>query len=160
MTDAIVALTVGARILTANGYAVVTELERHGVRLRFSTGDVRSINYTQIEARTVGDHVQAVHSSLYPWWEQLEVAVRQAALFKQECVLEARTGYRFGLPELAQPGEPFFPFGDQFGLSLAARYKAMSKVVSFERSVDREVMRRVYDGELTSHRIAQRTLQR
>ena len=160
MTDAIVALTVGARILTADGYAVVTELERHGARLRFSTGDVRSVNYIQIEARTVGDDVQAVHSSLYPWWEQLEVAVRRAALFKQECVLEARTGYRFGLPELAQPGEPFFPFGDTFGLSLAARYKAMSKVVSFERSVDREVMRRVYDGELASHRIAQRTLQR
>ena len=115
VTDAVVALTVGARVLTADGYAVVTELERHGVRLRFSTGDVRSVNYTQVEARTVGDHVQAVHSSLYPWWEQLEVAVRRAALFKQECVLEARTGYRFGLPELAQPGEPFCPLVTRSG---------------------------------------------
>jgi len=159
LTDAIVVLTVGARILTADGYAVVTQLERHGVRLRFSTGAVRSVSYTQIEARTVGDDVQSVHSSLSPWWEQLELAVQHKALFKQECVLEARTGFRFGLRELAQPGEPFSPFGDEFGLSLTARYKAMSKVVSFERSVDRAVMRRVYDGELKSHRIALRTLQ-
>ena len=36
----------------------------------------------------------------------------------------------------------------------------MSKVVSFERSVDRVIMRRVYEGELKSHRIAPRTLQR
>jgi hypothetical protein len=143
VTDAIVALTVGARILTADGYAVVTELERHGVRLRFSTGDVRSINYTQIEARTVGDHVQAVHSSLYPWWEQLEVAVRHAALFKQECVRRSPHRLPLRAAELAQPGEPFFPFGTSFGLKPGRAVQGDEQVVSFERSVDREVMRRV-----------------
>lgn len=161
MSDPAVPLTLGSRILTADGYAVVTDLERHGARLRFSTGEDRSVAFTQLQARAVGeDGPQAVHASLFPWWPQLEESVRREALFKQECVLEARTGFRFGLRELAQPGEPFYPFGDDFGLSLAARYREMSKVVSFERSVDRAVMRRVYDGELQDHRIAPRTLQR
>lgn len=161
MSHPAVPLTLGSRILTADGYAVVTDLERHGVRLRFSTGEDRSVTFTQLQARAVGeDGPQAVHASLFPWWTKLEESVRREALFKQECVLEARTGFRFGLRELAQPGEPFYPFGDDFGLSLAARYREMSKVISFERSVDRAVMRRVYDGELQDHRIAPRTLQR
>lgn len=161
MRDAAIPVTVGSRILTADGYAVVTDLERHGARLRFSTGEDRSVTFTQLQARSVGDDgPQTVHVSLFPWWLQLEDSVRREALFKQECVLEARTGFRFGLRELAQPGEPFYPFGDDFGLSLAARYREMSKVVSFERFTDRAVMRRVYDGELQDHRIAPQTLQR
>ena len=161
MTDNVVPLMLGSRILTADGYAVVVQLERHGVRLRFSTGPERSIAYSQLDVRSVGeDGIQAVHASLFPWWQQLELAVQHEALFKQECVLECRTGFRFGLIELAQEGEPFYPFGPEFGLSLRARYAAMSKVVSFERSVDRVIMRRVYEGELKSHRIAPRTLQR
>ncbi|MEI2700570.1 MAG: transposase [Microthrixaceae bacterium] len=161
MTDNVVPLMVGARILTADGYAVVVRLERHGVRLRFSTGPERSIAFSQLDVRSVSEHgIQAVHASLFPWWQQLELAVQHEALFKQECVLECRTGFRYGLIELAQEGEPFYPFGPEFGLSLRARYAAMSKVVSFERSVDRVIMRRVYEGELKSHRIAPRTLQR
>ncbi|MGL5824627.1 MAG: hypothetical protein ACRCYU_07300, partial [Nocardioides sp.] len=161
MSSAAVPLTVGARILTAEGHAVVTQIERHGVLLRFAIGPVRSVSYTQLEARAVGqDGVQALHSSLLPWWDQLPPQVQHEAGFKQECVAEARSGYRYGLAELAQPGEPFYPFGEGFGLSLAARYRAMSKVVSFERSVERGIMRRVYDGELKSYRVAPRTLQR
>jgi len=161
VTDNVVPLMLGSRILTADGYAVVVQLERHGVRLRFSTGPERSIAYSQLDVRSVGeDGIQAVHASLFPWWQQLELAAQHEALFKQECVLECRTGFRYGLAELAQEGEPFHPFGPEFGLSLRARYAAMSKVVSFERSVDRVIMRRVYEGELKSHRIAPRTLQR
>lgn len=161
MTDNVVRLVVGTRVLTADGYAVVIRLERHGVRLRFSTGPERSIAYSQLDVRSLGeDGIQAVHASLFPWWQQLELAVQHEALFKQECVLECRTGFRYGLAELAQEGEPFYPFGPDFGFSLRARYAAMSRVVSFERSVDRVIMRRVYEGELKSHRIAPRTLQR
>src|SRR5699024_8533289 len=42
----------------------------------------------------------------FPVWAQIEEEERREALFKQECVLEARTGFCFGLRELAQPGEP------------------------------------------------------
>ena len=55
MSDPAVPLTLGSRILTADGYAVVTDLERHGVRLRFSTGEDRSVTFTQLQARAVGD---------------------------------------------------------------------------------------------------------
>ena len=79
MSDPAVPLTLGSRILTADGYAVVTDLERHGVRLRFSTGEDRSVTFTQLQARAVGDDgPQAVHASLFPWWPQLEEAVRRA----------------------------------------------------------------------------------
>ena len=104
MTDAVVALTVGSRILTADGFAVIVALERHGVRLRFSTGPERSVAYSQLDARSVGeDGTQAVHASLFPWWQQLTLAIQHEALFKQECVLEARTGY-LGFVKFSGPG--------------------------------------------------------
>ena len=60
MTDNVVPLMLGSRILTADGYAVVVQLERHGVRLRFSTGPERSIAYSQLDVRSVGeDGIQA-----------------------------------------------------------------------------------------------------
>lgn len=93
-------MSVGARILTADGYAVVVALERHGVRLRLSSGPERSVAYTQLTARAINsDGPQALHASLFPWWQQLKPAIQQEAHFKQECVLEARSGFRYGLPE-------------------------------------------------------------
>ncbi|WP_109472768.1 DDE-type integrase/transposase/recombinase [Ornithinimicrobium cavernae] len=155
-----VELSNGDRVMTDRGPAVVTRLGRHDVDLSDSLGSVRSVPFTQLTARSLtAEGVQAEHSSLVPWWHQLPDEARKLALFKQECVLEARTGFRHGLPELAQPGEPFFPFGDGYGVSLTRRYENMAEVISFERTADRDVMRRVYDGELQDGRIGARTLQ-
>lgn len=161
MANAIVELAVGSRILTSRGIAIVTQLDRHGVHLKDATGQPYFTAYSQLAAREITESgVQTLHSSLMPWFAQFPPEVQDAALFRQQCVLEARTGFREGLAELAQPGEPFWPFGDSYGVSLTERYKAMSRVVSFERTVDRTIMQRVYDGEIKSPLISARTFQR
>lgn len=107
MASATVELHVGARILTNRGVAVITELDRHGVHLKDFTGHTYFTAFTQLEAREItAKGVQGLHASLLPWFAQLPEDVQAAALFRQECVMEVETGYRSGLAELAQPGEP------------------------------------------------------
>lgn len=159
MGRATVEVTVGARILTNRGVAVITELDRHGAHLKDSTGHTYFTAFTELKAREVSDSgIQTLHSSLVPWFAQLPPDVQAVALFRQQCILEVRTGFREGIAELAQPGEPFWPFGDSYGISLTKRYEAMSRLVSFERTVDRTVMQRVYDGEIQDPSITGRAM--
>ena len=59
--------------------------------------------FTELDAREVSDSgVQLLHSSLLPWFIQLPADVQATALFRLQCILEVRTGYREGLAELAQ----------------------------------------------------------
>lgn len=156
-----VELHAGARILTNHGLLLVMHLERHGARVQDALGVMSSIFYDAVIAAQVGDGaVQAVHSSLEPWWSGLTVDTRANALFRQEVVLEVLTGYRDGHPELAYDGEPFFPFGTGYGTSIRQRCDAMAEQVSFERSVDRAVMRRVREAELVTGRMARQSIQR
>ncbi|MGO0578247.1 hypothetical protein [Ornithinimicrobium panacihumi] len=149
----------GTRVLTERGPALVIAVGRHEVDLRDATGSTITIPFSQLAVRSMTARgVQAEHVSLLPWWHTISEAAREKALFKLECVLEARTGYRHGLSELAQPGEPFYPFGDTYGVALTARYEAMAKVVTFERHADRQIMRRVYEGELRSGAIKARAM--
>lgn len=159
MARATVEISVGTRILTNRGVAVVVELDRYGAHLKDSTGHTYFTAFTEVEAREVSDSgVQTLHSSLMPWFAQLPPDVQAAALFRQQCILEVRTGYREGMAELAQPGEPFWPFGESYGVSLTKRYNAMSRLVSFERTVDRTIMQRVYDGEIQNPSISGRAM--
>ena len=159
MARATVEISVGTRILTNRGVAVVVELDRHGAHLKDSTGHTYFTAFTELEAREVSDKgVQTLHSSLMPWFVQLPPDVQAAALFRQQCILEVRTSYREGMAELAQPGEPFWPFGESYGVSLTERYTAMSRLVSFERTVDRTIMQRVYDGEIKKPSITGRAM--
>jgi len=159
MARATVDIHVGTRILTNRGVAVVVEIDRHGAHLKNSTGHTYFTAFTELDAREVSDDgVQTLHSSLLPWFAQLAPDVQAAALFRQQCVQEVRTAYREGMAELAQPGEPFWPFGESYGVSLTERYKAMSRLVSFERSVDRTVMQRVYDGEIQDPSVSGRAM--
>ena len=154
-----VELHAGARILTNHGLLLVMHLEHHGVRVQDALGVKSSISYDALIAAQVGDGgVQAVHSSLEPWWSGLTVDTRANALFRQEVVLEVLTGYRDGHPELAQDGEPFFPFGTGYGTSIRQRCEAMAEQVSFERSVDRAVMRRVREAELVTGRVHRQSI--
>ena len=126
MARATVEISVGIRILTNRGVAVVVELDRHGAQLKDSTGHTYFTAFTELEAREVSDKgVQTLHSSLMPWFVQLPPDVQAAALFRQQCILEVRTSYREGMAELAQPGEPFWPFGESYGVSLTERYTCL-----------------------------------
>lgn len=150
---------VGARILTAQGMAVVRAIQRHAVVLEDATGVERTVPYTQLSGRSAtAASVDAIHASLLPWFDSLDEATIADASFKHEICTELITGYRYGLPELAQPGEPFYPFGPTFGVSLSARIRAMSQLISYERAVDRATMRRVHEGQIKTGRVAPRTI--
>ncbi|MGO0577703.1 hypothetical protein [Ornithinimicrobium panacihumi] len=159
MSGALLDLYVGARILTAQGMGVVSAVERHGVLLKDASGTERSVPFTQLSGRSAtAAGVEAVHASLLPWLDSLDEATVAEARFKHEVCTEVATGYRYGLPELAQPGEPFYPFGPTFGASVSARIRAMSRLISYERTVDRIITRRVYEGQIKSGRVAPRTI--
>ncbi|WP_256838928.1 hypothetical protein [Ornithinimicrobium faecis] len=102
--------------------------------------------------------VDAIHASLLPWFDTLDDATVTDARFKHEVCTEIHTGYRYGLPELAQPGEPFYPFGPTYGASLTAQVRAMSQLIGFERTIDRVTMRRVYEGQITRATVTPRTI--
>ncbi|PRY52519.1 integrase-like protein [Knoellia remsis] len=159
MSRATVEISTGMRILTNRGVAIVVEIDRHGAHLRDSTGHTYFTAYTELDAREVSESgVQVLHSSLLPWFIKLPADVQASALFRQQCILEVRTGYREGVAELAQPGEPFWPFGETYGVSITKRYEHMSRLVSFERTVDRTIMQRVYDGEIQKPSISGRAM--
>lgn len=159
MSGVQLALRVGARILTPQGVAVVRTIERHAVVMEDAAGIQRSVPFTQLSGRlATAAGVEAVHASLLPWFDGLDEATIADARFRHEVCTEIATGYRYGLPELAQPGEPFYPFGPAFGASLSARVRAMSRLISFERTVDRVTMRRVHEGELGRETVSPRTI--
>ena len=159
MSGARLEVHVGARIVTAQGMAVVRAIQRHAVVLGDATGVERTVPYTQLSGRSAtAAGVDAIHASLLPWFESLDEATIADAGFKHEVCTELITGYRYGLPELAQPGEPFYPFGPTFGMSLSARIRAMSQLISYERTVDRVTMRRVHEGHIKTGRVAPRTI--
>lgn len=159
MSGARLELQVGARILTSQGVAMVSTIDRHGVVLTDASGAERMVPFTQLSGRTVtAAGVEAVHASLLPWFASLDEATIADTRFKHEVCTEIATGYRYGLADLAQPGEPFYPFGPSFGASLSARIRAMSNLITYERTVDRVTMRRVHEGQIKSQRIASRTI--
>lgn len=159
MSGARLEVYVGARILTTQGVAVVTAVDRHGAVVKDSTGTQRGIPFTQLSGRALSAAgVDAVHASLLPWFDGLDAETVADARFKHEVCTEIATGHRYGLAELAQPGEPFYPFGPTYGASLTAKVRAMSRLISFERSIDRVTMRRVHEGELSRETISPRTI--
>lgn len=146
---------VGARLLLSDGPAVVTVLERHGVCVKTATGAEEHIRWDHLVARPITeDGVAAVHVALEPWWSSLDEPTRRETLIKLAVVLEILTGYRDGCPELALKDEPFYPFGEGFGVSVTQRSRAMARELSFERGVDRTLVRRVQDGELRTTNVS------
>ncbi len=150
----------GDSILTEHGPVEVIAPQSTGLLVRAPGGQETLITHAQvIPRRFQNGTIAGVMASLYPLWDQLDQAVRDDALFKLECVNEVNTGYRRGVASLALEGEPFYPFGPGWGVSLRARYQAMARLVSLEKRVDRVLMRRVYDGEVQRPEIGLRTLQ-
>ena len=150
----------GDSILTEHGPVEVIAPQSTGLLVRAPGGQETLITHAQvIPRRFQNGTIAGVMASLYPLWDQLDQAVRDDALFKLECVNEVNTGYRRGVASLALEGEPFYPFGPGWGVSLRARYQAMARLVSLEKRADRVLMRRVYDGEVQRPEIGLRTLQ-
>lgn len=159
MGDSRTSLEVGARLLSdEDGYLVVVELGRHAVTVENSTGVRREIPYGEVTGcRIVDGRVEAALEALEPWWWGLPEGVRQIALFRLEVVLEVLTGYRWGHPRLAQPGEPYLPFGDT-ETSIFQRCERMARQLAYEQQRDRVMIRRIQDGELTSDGVSVSTV--
>lgn len=126
-----VRLEVGATILTNRGRVLVSALQPQGVMVSSGDGDQAYLSYSELEVRDAGA-IDAVHVSLYPWWDGLTKETQTESLWRQEVVLEILTGYRSGTPLLPAEGEPFYPFGRGSGVSEAKRRIAMAKRIEGE----------------------------
>ena len=147
---AVTTLSRGARVLGEDGYFVVLELGWHGVSLANSLGERREVPYGELAGVGIaGGTAAPTLKSLEPWWGGLPDRVRHSALDILEVVLEVLTGYRWGDPRLAQPGEPYLPFGDE-NTSISKRCARMAEVLTYEASTDRSTIRRLVDGEIAS----------
>lgn len=160
MSDADLRLEVGARLLAEDGYLLVTQVGRHTVTVDTSTGERREVPFGEISgARISKGQASPATIALEPWWSGLPEAIRRDALDKLEVVMEILTGYRWGHPRLAHPGEPFPTVSDP-DLSETQRCEAMARQLSFERHADRQILRRVQDGELRSTNLGASTVQK
>ena len=154
-----VEIVVGMRVLQPTGPALVIAIERHGVLLRDSAGNEQSVMWSDLTAQTVvNGKIAAWHHSLEPWWSALSEGARSEALVRMEVVLEILTGYRYGLSELAQPGEPFHPFGEGYGASENQRVQAMADQLSLERGQDRQLGEKVLSGARRSSEVSERAI--
>jgi len=152
-------LAVGDRVLLASGPALVTAIERAGVLVRHVAGNEMHVPWEDLAPRSIDEgKVQGTHESLEPWWSSLDEAARAEALVRLEVVLEISTGYRYGMPELAQPGEPHHPFGEGFDATQRQRVQAMARQLSFERDRDRSLGQRVLSGALRNATVSEATI--
>ena len=152
-------LAIGDRVLGDDGYLLVVQLARHTVMFETSVGVRREVPYREIKGVAVRDGgAAAVIVALEPWWSGLSAPIRRDALDKLEVVMEILTGYRSGFARFAQPGEPFLNVSDP-GFSETRRCEAMARQLAFERESDRQVLRRVANGELQSAGVGASTVQ-
>jgi len=149
----------GARVLMTYGPSVVVAVERHGITVKDALGENHFVRADHLTVAGVGDDgIDALHMSLQPWWSSLAPDIRAEVLLKLEVVLEVLTGYREGHPLMAREGEPFYPFGEGFGVSLTRRLEAMATQLTFEYSVDRKRVQRVLAGEVAKNGVSPQTI--
>ena len=105
-------------ILTHAGLCRISRLLPNGVEVRHPDGTDTTIEYFELaEARNVLDgQIDSMSTALQPLWASLSESVKEQTLFRLEVVQELLTGYRDGHPELARKGEPYYPFGAEYGL--------------------------------------------
>lgn len=162
MTSVRTILVDGARLLTDSGTAQVISLDDTGVSLRYSWGDVDTISWADLGTlRSIEDGIpEALSEPMQPVWDGLTEAIRSAALTRLEIVQEILTGYRDGHPAFAREGEPRAPFGPGFGVSEHQQCIAMAKQLNLEAKFDRNLQRRVADGDLKSGSVSEQTIRR
>lgn len=149
----------GARVLMTYGPSVVVAVERHGITVKDALGENHFVRADHLTVAGIADQgIDALHRSLQPWWNSLTADIRAEVLLKLEVVLEVLTAYRDGHPLMAREGEPFYPFGEGFGVSLTKRLEAMARQLTFEYSVDRKRVRRVLAGEVAKNGVSSQTI--
>lgn len=153
-------MSVGDHVLVPSGYALITSLGRLGCTVTTSDGisdDIAWIDLVPIHAAS-DDKPRSGHATLQPLLSTLgEDALTEATTWL-EVVQEIITGYSLGHAELAAQGEPFYPYGPCFGVSVDKRCERMASQLSHERAGDREIARRVRVGELQSSTISKSTV--
>lgn len=145
-------LSVGARVMTETGTAIVVSIKSTGVEFHDAFSQDRHVDWCDlatVRALTDGE-VPMLCEPLRPIWDTLDNDARSIALGRLEVVQEILTGYRNGHPEFARPGEPRAPFGTGYGSSESRRCEAMAVLLSEEGQCDRVLQRRVDDGEIKS----------
>ena len=135
------ALETGSMMLTDDGTAVVLRVDRAGVELRDVRGRVTWVEWPDLGtvARIDGSQTQDPPAlrSFSADWNRLDEGTRGEALFRLGVVLEVLTGFRYGHPELALPGEPSDLFDPGLGISLHARCRRMAQQLTHEAETSR-----------------------
>lgn len=141
-----------ARVLTDTGAELVLRSDSTGVDFRDCLNNVRHQDWSRLTniQNIVDGRPVVLTPLLQPLWASLDGKARELALNKLEVVQEILTGYRDGHPELRRAGEPHPPFGPGFGVSEAQRAEAMAAVLTQEARGDRNLQRRLRDGELAA----------
>ncbi|ROR55123.1 integrase-like protein [Luteococcus japonicus] len=155
-----VLLDPGQRVLTNRGIGIVERIERDGVTIVLPHGQDAFIDWGSLVVSPFTDgELQAQEVSLSPWWEGLPEAARTEALERMRVVLEILTGFRSGHASLAEPGEPFEPFGPGYGAHEKTQRMLMAKqlerhgqkvtqrtIFTWLRAWEREGLRGLVDG--------------
>lgn len=159
MGDYRVTLQVGERVLLPSGYGMVTEVYRLGCKVRTVVGDEEELAWVDLIAIEGPDGpARAAHVSLRPLLDMLASDVLDEAYDWLEVVLTVLTGYALGHRELAVDGEPFYPYGPTYGVSMEKRCERMAVELSQERSTERRRQRRVRRGDLKSTTVTKNTV--
>ncbi|WP_286930672.1 MULTISPECIES: Mu transposase C-terminal domain-containing protein [Aeromicrobium] len=133
----VTSVQVGSSVLTTNGLVLVEGIERYGALVRDSHGARELVEFTNL----VFENDDVIDATIMPWWPALPESTRQTALFRLEVIQEILTGFRSGIAELRQLGEPFSPFDTPESTSLRTRVNAMVAQLEQEDRADRQVAR-------------------
>lgn len=159
MNDYRVRLQVGDRVLMPSGYALVTEIHRLGCTVRTVVGEEDQVPWIDLTPLDVSNgSARAAHVALRPLLDMLDEETLAEAQDWLEAINTILTGYALAHREFALDGEPFYPYGPTYGVSIDKRCQRMADELSHERSADRRRQRRVRRGELKSTTVSKNTV--
>jgi transposase InsO family protein len=154
-------LAEGARVMTKeHGVVLIVAIDNDGVEVVDAIGSLDRMAWDEISTacEIVTGEPAAMVEALQPIWDALDEKTREETLNKLEIVLEIKTGFREGHPTLRRDGEPRFPYGPTFGMSINQRCTRMAQELTEACRSDPTLQRRVEDGELQSSSISATTV--
>ncbi|MGL5825266.1 MAG: hypothetical protein ACRCYU_10690, partial [Nocardioides sp.] len=160
MGDYRVRLEVGERILLPSGYAVVAELAAGGYTVRDVIGVEHHVPWTDLAPTAAATNGRPRHHqfALRPLLDSIDQVSLRELMDWTERIQVIVTGYANGHACLARDGEPHYPYGPTFGVSIDQRCERMAAEMTREREPDRDLVRRVERGELKSLTVSKSTV--